>query len=289
MNLTSPAEVKRILAEHGLHPKKRLGQNFLIDRNVLNRIVNAAEIGPEDNALEIGPGLGTVTVELAERAKRVVAVEADEQLLPVLQDTLAGKENVRIVRADFLSLDIEKDLSEWFGNEKCTVVANLPYYITTPIVTRLLEVKERIDRIVLMVQKEVAARLMAKPGTSDYGSLTILLQYHCKVETIMQVSRNVFYPPPEVDSTVVRLTPLPSPTVKTVDEALFFKVVRAAFGQRRKTLLNTLSSADWARGSKERVGEVLRSAGIDPGRRGETLSLEELARVTDEAYRAGLK
>lgn len=285
MNLTSPAEVKNILGRYGLHPKKRLGQNFLIDRNVLNRIVDSAELSPEDNALEIGPGLGTVTYELADKAKQVVAVEADDQLIPVLQETLTGKDNVKLVKADFLALDLEKDFNEWFGGGKCAVVANLPYYITTPIITRLIDVKGRVERIVLMVQKEVAARLLAKPATNDYGSLTVLVQYHCKVETVMQVSRNVFYPPPEVDSTVVRLTPLPSPSVEAADEKLFFRIVRAAFGQRRKTLLNTLATLGW---EKPKINEILQNVGIDPVRRGETLSLEELAKVTGEAHRAGL-
>jgi 16S rRNA (adenine1518-N6/adenine1519-N6)-dimethyltransferase len=288
MNLTSPTEVKRILSAHGLHPKKRFGQNFLIDRNVLNRIVDAAGIGSEDNALEIGPGLGTVTVELAERAKRVVAVEMDREMVTVLGDTLAGYPNVEVVQADFLALDTADFLKERFGDARCTVVANLPYYITTPIITSLIDVRERLERIVLMVQKEVAARLRARPATEDYGSLSILLQYYCRVETVMQVSRNVFYPPPDVDSAVVRLTPLPEPAVKVADEALFFRIVRASFSQRRKTLLNTLSSMKEPGWSKDKVDEVLRAAGIEPARRGETLSLEELARITGEAVRAGL-
>jgi len=280
-NLISPAVVKSLLLEHGLRPKKRLGQNFLIDRNVLNKIIDAANIGPKDSALEIGPGLGVVTRELALRARQVVAVETDRDLIPILREILADLPNADIVNADFLRLDLDQFLRERFGESKLAVVANLPYYITTPIIVELLGVKERIDRIVLMVQKEVAQRLAAPPGGGDYGSITVFVRYHCEVEIVAQVSRNVFFPLPDVDSSLIKFTVRPAPPVQTKDESLFFSVVRAAFGKRRKTLLNALSDAPDLGLTKKQVGDALATAGIDPTRRGETLDLPEFAAIVD--------
>lgn len=280
-NLISPAVVKSLLLEHGLRPKKRLGQNFLIDRNVLNKIIDAAGIGPDDSALEIGPGLGVVTRELALRAGHVVAVEADRDLIPILQNILADLPNAEIVNADFLRLELDSFLQERFGDSKLAVVANLPYYITTPIIAELLGVKERISNIVLMVQKEVAQRLAAPPGGGDYGSITVFVRYHCEMQIVAQASRNVFFPIPDVDSSLIRLTVRSTPPVKVEDESLFFSVVRAAFGKRRKTLLNALADAPDLGLTKSQVDEALAAAGIDPTRRGETLDLPEFGAIAD--------
>ncbi|MDO8682935.1 MAG: 16S rRNA (adenine(1518)-N(6)/adenine(1519)-N(6))-dimethyltransferase RsmA [Armatimonadota bacterium] len=280
-NLTSPATVKSLLSKHGLRPKKRLGQSFLIDRNILDKILNSAELSPDSQVLEIGPGLGTVTRELASRARNVAAIEIDKNLIPILHDTLAGFENVEIIEVDFLKLPLDEFLSERFGPNPCSVVANLPYYITTPIIVRLLETKSRIQLIVIMAQREVARRLVAAPGSDDYGAITVFVQYHCEADIVAQVSRNVFYPPPEVDSALVRLRIRPEPAVQPKDEGLFFKVVRAAFGQRRKTILNALSGSPDLKLPKSEAENILKSAGIDAGRRGETLSLEEFAKLAD--------
>jgi len=280
-NLTSPAVVASLLRHHGLKPKKRLGQSFLVDRNVLDKIVAAAELGPNDCVVEIGAGLGTVTRELASRAGRVVAVEADRGLIPVLRDTLSGLGNVEVVEADFLELALDGFLAERLGEERCVVVANLPYYITTPIVSRLIETKSRIRLAALMVQKEVAQRLIAPSGGDDYGAITVFVRYHCEVEIVAQVSRNVFLPPPEVDSALVRLRVRERPPVQTRDEGAFFAVVKAAFGQRRKTVLNALSGSPELSLTKKRALGMLQAAGIDAVRRGETLDLAEFARLAD--------
>lgn len=279
INLLSPARVKGLLAAHGLRPKKRLGQNFLIDRNVLRKIIEAAELDERSAVLEIGPGLGTVTLDAARTADKVVAVEADRDLIPVLEETLKGCENVEIVSADFLRLDLHEFLTSRFGEKRCTVIANLPYYITSPLITKLIDVKHHVNRMALMVQREVADRLLAGPGTKDYGSLTVLVQYHCEVRAVARVSRTVFYPSPDVDSTVVCLDVRPSPAVNVPDEALFFRIVRASFGQRRKTLLRSLSGSVDLNWTREFAETVLATAHIDPARRGETLSLEEFAQI----------
>ena len=282
-NLLSPTEVKRILASHGLRPKKRLGQNFLIDRNVLRKILDAAELDPSSLVLEIGPGLGALTREAALAAAKVVAVEVDRNLIPVLQETVGDLDNVEIVAADFLELDLPEFLSSRFGERRCIVLANLPYYITSPLITKLMDTANRIERMVIMVQEEVAQRLTAMPGSRDYGSLTVLVQYHCSVRIVAHVKRTVFYPPPEVDSAIVRLDVRQAPPVSVPDEAFFFRIVRASFGQRRKTLLRSLSGSPELGWTRQRAEEVLSGAGIDPVRRGETLSLEEFAAITRKA------
>ena len=271
MNLTSAPQIRTLLAQHGLRPKKRLGQNFLIDRNVLDRIIDATGAGPGVNVLEIGPGLGVVTRELAEKGARVVCVEADHELEPVLRDVLA-ETSVEIVIKDFLKLDLQ---------EFWVVVGNLPYYITSPIIAKLIEAKENVSSIVMMVQREVAQRLQAPPGSDDFGALSVFVQYHCDIHSVMRVSKNVFFPIPDVDSEVVKLTVLEKPRVSVRDEKLFFKIVRASFGKRRKTLLNALSSSEDLGWDKDQAREALEKAGIDAGLRGETLSLEEFARISD--------
>lgn len=278
MNLTSATQVKNILASHGIHPKKRFGQNFLIDGNVLGKLLDSTDISQQSNVLEIGPGLGVVTRELANRAGRVVCVEVDRDMEPILQALLDDKPNCEIVIEDFLKIDIEQFLSER-GDGRWVVIANLPYYITTPILTRLIDAKSNFDTITLMVQREVAARLKSAAGASDYGAISVFVQYHCMVESVMKVSRNVFFPVPDVDSELIKLTVRPKPAVDVADEKLFFSIVRASFGKRRKTLLNALStSADlcWDRGRTE---VILKTADIDGSRRGETLSISEFARI----------
>ncbi|MCE5197468.1 MAG: 16S rRNA (adenine(1518)-N(6)/adenine(1519)-N(6))-dimethyltransferase RsmA [Armatimonadota bacterium] len=282
INLTSAPQIKQLLAAHGLHPKKRLGQNFLIDRNVLDRIIDASGAGPGVNILEIGPGLGVVTRELAERGARVVCVEADCELEHVLRDVLAGLPNVDIVVSDVLRLKLADLLKEW-GGGKWVVVGNLPYYITTPIITQMLEIREHVSAIVMMVQREVAARLQAVPHTSDYGSLSIFVQYYCRVESILKVSRNVFFPVPDVDSEVIKLVLRDTPAADVRDEELLFKIVRAAFGKRRKKLFNALSLSPELKWDKDQALNVLDKAGIDGNRRGETLSIEEFAQVANAA------
>jgi 16S rRNA (adenine1518-N6/adenine1519-N6)-dimethyltransferase len=286
LNLLSPSSITELLRKHGLRPQKRFGQNFLVDGNILGKICAAAR--DSRFCLEVGPGLGTVTMGLAGQAEKVVAVEADRRLIPVLQEILAGLSSVEVVEADFLHLDLGAFLGERFGDERIVAVSNLPYYITSPIIVRLLENKARFRKIVLMMQREVSDRLLAGPSTADYSSLSVFVQYHCAVKVISRVSRNVFYPPPEVDSALVALEPLPEPPVRTDDEGLFFRVVRAAFGMRRKTLWNALVSAageDW---SKDCIRSALEQSGIDPGRRGETLSLSEFAALTNTMRTCGI-
>lgn len=283
MNLTSAQQIKALLAEHGLRPKKRLGQNFLIDRNVLERILAATGAGPGVNVLEIGPGLGVVTRELAAKGARVVCVEADRDLEPVLRGVLADADSVEIVMGDFLKLDLPEFLSKRDGG-RWVVAGNLPYYITSPVITKLIEAKDSISAMVLMVQREVAQRLAAPPGSDDYGALSVFVQYHCDIRSVMRVSKNVFYPIPDVDSEALELTVLEKPRVDVRDERLFFRITRAAFGKRRKTLLNALSSSGDLGWDKDRARAALESAGIDPERRGETLSLEEFARISNAAW-----
>ena len=287
MNLSSPAAVSALLKRHNLHPRKRFGQNFLVDGNTLAKIVAAGELGPGGAALEIGAGLGVLTSALADAVTetgRVVSVEVDTDLLPALEETLAERPQVQVVTADALALDWPAFLNAHFAEGVTpAVVANIPYNITSPLLTTLLEQHGRFSRIVLLVQKEVAARLGAKAGTPEYGSLSVFAQYHAHVETIGIVSRRVFFPPPDVDSAVVRLTPHPAPPVAVSSEAQLFAVVRAAFGQRRKALLNALSGDPALGWSREQAAAALEASGIDGGRRGETLTLAEFALLAGSA------
>ena len=275
----SPSDASALLRAHGLRPLKRWGQNFLCDRNVLERIVRAAELTPQDRTLEIGAGLGALTRVLAERSAFVTAVEIDPLLQPILHETIGDRSNVRLIQADFLELDLPNLVDEAFGGEPGVVVASIPYYITTPILERLFANKQRIARIVLLVQQEVGARLAASPGADAYGAMSVFAQFHTRVEIIGTVSRTVFLPQPEVASAIVRLTPAKTGTVPVIDEATFFRVVRAAFGQRRKTLANALSGG--LKVDRTEVERVLAAAGIEPCRRGETLSLGEFASIAD--------
>lgn len=281
-NPASLSDANALLRAHGLRPRKRWGQNFLCDSNVLARIVRAAALQPGEPSLEIGPGLGALTGALADASSHVTAVEIDPLLEPILRETLADRPNVRLVTADFLKLDLPSLLDEAFGQRQGVVVANIPYYITTPILERLIENKSRIRRIVLLVQHEFAERMVAKPGTEAYGAMSVFAQYHARVEVVGTVSRNVFLPPPDVSSAIVALTPVEPGTVAVRDEAQLFRLVRAAFQQRRKTLANALAGGDTGL-DRAAVEALLARGDIEGARRGETLSLEEFARLADAA------
>ncbi|MDP4157517.1 MAG: 16S rRNA (adenine(1518)-N(6)/adenine(1519)-N(6))-dimethyltransferase RsmA [Bacillota bacterium] len=286
-DIATPIRTRGILEKYGFSFKKSLGQNFLIDTNILKRIVDFAGLNEEETgAIEIGPGIGALTEQLARASKKVVAFEIDQRLLPILAETLSPYSNVKVIHQDVLKADVAKVMDEEFSDVKdVMVVANLPYYVTTPIIMKLLEEHLPIRGIVVMLQKEVADRISAKPGTKDYGSLSIAIQYYTKAETVMIVPKTVFVPQPNVDSAVIRLTRLEEPAVQVKDEIFFFQVTRASFAQRRKTLLNNLTSQlPDGKQKKEEILAALHTSGIDPSRRGETLSLEEFARLSDELY-----
>ena len=274
---------KSILERHGFSFKKSLGQNFLIDLNILHKIVAAAELTDASGVLEIGPGIGSLTEQSAKRAKKVVALEIDQRLLPILDDTMSPYPHVHVIHGDALELDLKGIVEREFlaeGIEDISVVANLPYYVTTPIIMRLLESNVRFRSLVMMIQKEVAERIGAKPGTKAYGSLSIAIQYYAEAEVSFIVPKNVFMPAPNVDSAVITLKMRPEPAVTVQDEAFFFEVARASFAQRRKTILNNLTNFI-GKEQKAELEVALNKAGIDPKRRGETLSLEEFARLSD--------
>ena len=286
-DLSSPKQASELLREHGLRPQKRLGQNFLCDRNTLNRIVAAAELSPDDPALEIGGGLGALTLSLAEIASKVTTVEIDRHFEPILREVTAPYPNVHLIFSDFMLLDIPALFDEAFGDKPGVVVANIPYYITTPILEKLLTHKARLKRIVLLVQHEVAQRMAAPPGSDECGSMSLFAQYHAKVELVGVVPRAVFLPPPDVSSAIVSFTPVVPGTVAVQNEERLFRVIRAAFGQRRKTLLNALLRAPASFGfgfttdDRPAVEALLARAEINGLRRGETLSLPEFARIAD--------
>jgi 16S rRNA (adenine1518-N6/adenine1519-N6)-dimethyltransferase len=279
----SPRKTKQLLQKHGFSFKKSLGQNFLIDGNILRNIVSAADLTPAKGALEIGPGAGALTERLAVECGRVVAIEIDQRLLPMLQESLAPYPNVTVLHGDVLKIDLQSVFREHFaGMESVSVVANLPYYITTPIVMKLLEERVPVENIVVMVQKEVADRFAASPGTKDYGSLSVAVQYYAEPQLVAKVPHSVFIPQPNVDSAVVKLTMRKEPPVHVKDEALFFEVVQASFVQRRKTLLNNLQQRFFASaGGKEECRAFLEECGIQPECRGETLTLSEFATIAN--------
>ncbi|MEC1697645.1 16S rRNA (adenine(1518)-N(6)/adenine(1519)-N(6))-dimethyltransferase RsmA [Schinkia azotoformans] len=282
-DIATPVRTKAILEKHGFSFKKSLGQNFLIDLNILNRIVDFAELTENSGAIEIGPGIGALTEQLAKRAKKVVAFEIDQRLLPILNETLEPYPHVKVIHEDVLKANVKEVISEEFEEgQDLMVVANLPYYVTTPIIMKLLTDQLPIRGIVCMLQKEVADRIAAAPGTKDYGSLSIAIQYYTEAKTVMIVPKTVFIPQPNVDSAVIRLTKRPEPAVKVTDEEFFFTVVRASFAQRRKTIFNNLSSHFAQTIEKKNIEKALHAAGIDPKRRGETLSIEEFGRLSDE-------
>ena len=272
--LAKPSATKDVLACFGLQTKHRLGQNFLVNDDVIGHILDLAELDGHDAALEVGPGIGTLTQGLAEAGADVTAVELDKKLPAVLKETLKAYDNVRIVPGDILKVNIP----EIMGEAPFKVAANLPYYITTPILMALLERHLPITHMVTMVQKEVAERMTAKPGSRIYGALSVAVQYYTEPEIVLDVPPRSFIPAPEVMSVVVSCRVRKEPAVAVRDEKLFFRVVKAAFGQRRKTLMNALKGGGF---SKEAVRDALEQSGIDPTRRGETLTLEEFGRLAD--------
>lgn len=277
--LSSHSATMDVVKKHGFKFTKSLGQNFLIDDNIIDKIVDGAGAGPGDKIIEVGPGIGTLTRELASRADKLMAVEIDRNLIPILADTLGDYKNVKIVNEDIIKADIRGLIDENLDGGPVKLVANLPYYITTPIIMRFLEEDINVTDIVVMVQKEVAERMNAQPGGKDFGALSVAVQYYCDTEIVAKVPRHLFVPQPNVDSIVIALRVRPERKYKVDDEALFFRVVKAAFGQRRKTLLNSISSMGTL--SKDGVKEALLEAGIDEKRRGETLSLDEFALLSN--------
>lgn len=277
--LSSHRATKDIVDKHGFKFSKSLGQNFLIDDNVIDKIIDGARVKEGDKVIEVGPGIGTLTREMAKRAEKVVAVEIDKNLIPILKETLADFDNTEVVNEDILKVDINKLVDEKLSGGPVKLIANLPYYITTPIVMKFLEEDVPVTDIVVMVQKEVADRMNAVPSTKDYGALSVAVQYYCDTEIVAKAPRHMFIPQPKVDSTVIGLHIREEKKYKADNEQLFFKTVKAAFGQRRKTLLNSLSSMGVL--DKAKIKEVLAEAGIDEKRRGETLSIEEFANLSN--------
>ena len=285
-DIATPVRTQEILKKFGFSFKKSLGQNFLIDTNILKRIVDHANLTDTTGTIEIGPGIGALTEQLARSSKKVVAFEIDQRLLPILKDTLSPYSNTEIIHQDVLKADLRGIIDEKFQDvEDVMVVANLPYYVTTPIIMKFLEDKLPVRGIVCMLQKEVADRITSKPGTKVYGSLSIAVQYYTIAETVMMVPRTVFVPQPNVDSAVIRLTVREQPLVKPLSEAFFFKVVKASFTQRRKTISNNLlNQLPNGKEKKEMILSALTNANIDPSRRGETLSIEEFSQLSDGLF-----
>ena len=281
--LSSSKITKDIVQRYGFKFTKSLGQNFLINESILDEIVESANISDDDIVLEIGTGIGTLTSKLCERAKKVIAVEIDKNLLPILQETLSDFDNITIINKDILKIDINEELTNLGINQKIKVVANLPYYITTPIIMKILEEKVNVDCMVLMLQKEVANRINATTSTKDYGSLSIAVQYYCDTDIVCKVPKNSFIPEPNVDSLVIKLSVNEKRKVDIEDEDLFFKIVRGSFSKRRKTILNSLAGYENLV-DKEKIEKILEKANIDTKRRGETLSIYEFAILT-KAYK----
>lgn len=280
--IASPRKTKEIIQKYGFSLKKSLGQNFLVDQNILSNIVTAADLDESKGALEIGPGIGALTQQLALKAGKVAAVEIDRRLLPILQETLGAFEHVEVIHGDVLKLELQSFIADHFaGMKSVSVVANLPYYVTTPIIMKLLEERLPLEYIVVMIQKEVAERMGAKPGGKDYGSLSVAVQYYCEPEIISIVPHTVFIPQPNVDSAVIRLRLRKQPPVALLDEQRFFEVVHASFAQRRKTLYNNLLSRFYGKEGKEQLLALLARCQIEPTRRGETLSLQEFAEISN--------
>ena len=270
-----------LVKKHNFAIQKKFGQNFLIDEHVLNKIISAAELTKDDYVIEIGPGLGTMTQYLCEQAGKVTAIEIDKELIPILSETLSEYDNIEIINNDVLKLDL-LELIRNNTDKKCKVVANLPYYITTPIIMALLESRLPIESITVMVQKEVAQRMKVQPGTKDYGALSLAVQYYCEPYIVANVPQNCFMPRPNVDSAVIRLTTHKEPPVKVIDERLMFKLIRASFNQRRKTLVNGIKNFSELSYTKEQVTEAIVNAGFDENIRGEALTLEQFAKLSDE-------
>jgi len=279
--LSNPQKTIEIIQKYEFAFQKKFGQNFLIDGHVLNKIIAAAEITKDDFVLEIGPGIGTMTQYLAEAAGKVMAVEIDRMLIPILQETLSEYENVEILNEDVLKVDIAALVEEKNDGKPIKVVANLPYYITTPIIMGLLENHVPVESITVMVQKEVAQRMQAGPGSKDYGALSLAVQYYCEPYIVANVPPNCFMPRPKVGSAVIRLKTHAQPPVTTEDETLMFRLIRASFNQRRKTLANGLNNSSELSFSKEQIAQAIEKLGVPASIRGEALTLEQFAALAD--------
>lgn len=281
MNLCNPTELKALLNRHGFNFSKTLGQNFLIDKNVLNKIVSASELNENSCVLEIGPGAGTLTRRLAEMGARCTAVEIDKALLPILGETLAGFDNFNLINSDILKVDLKKLIKDEFDNKPFHVIANLPYYITTPIIMQILESRLPVVSMTLMVQKEVADRMCATCGSKEYGALSVAVQYYTIPTVICRAEPHCFIPQPKVASSVVHLKVSATPTVTVSDEKKFFAIVKSSFGQRRKTLLNALSKSPYFSANKDSVRSALVQMGVDENIRGEKLSISQFAKLSE--------
>lgn len=281
VDLGNPKNTIEIIQKYGFAFQKKFGQNFLIDTHVLDKIVTAAGVTKDDCVLEIGPGIGTMTQYLADSARRVVAVEIDQHLIPILEETLKEYDNITVLNADILKVDIKQLVDEYNDGRPVKVVANLPYYITTPIIMGLFESGVPIDNITVMVQKEVADRMQVGPGSKDYGALSLAVQFYAEPYIVANVPPNCFIPRPNVGSAVIRLTRHREPPVKVKDQALMFKLIRASFNQRRKTLLNGLNNSPEIAASKEQIAEAIETLQVSPSIRGEALTLEQFAALAD--------
>ena len=279
--LGNPGNTIEVLQKYNFNFQKKFGQNFLIDPHVLDKIIRESGVTKDDCIIEIGPGIGTMTQYLCENAREVVAIEIDKNLIPILQDTLSSYDNVTVINEDVLKVDIKKLAEEKNGGKPVKVVANLPYYITTPIIMGLFESHVPIDSITIMVQKEVADRMQEGPGSKEYGALSLAVQYYAKPEIVANVPPNCFMPRPNVGSAVIRLTCHEKPPVEVNNESFMFNIIRASFNQRRKTLVNGLGNATFLPVTKEQVVEALEKMGLSPTIRGEALSLEQFAQLSN--------
>ena len=284
MKLYAPSTIREIKEKYGFRLTKSLGQNFLTDKNIIDRIIEGAQIGENDLVIEIGPGIGVITYEASLAARKVIAVEIDRNLIPILAETLAERDNIEVVNRDILKTDVNALIAEAREKdptiEKVRIIGNLPYYITTPIIMKLLEEGVCADGITVMMQKEVADRIKAPAGNKTYGALSVAVQYYCEVEGVVNVPKEVFVPQPKVDSAVLNLKIRKEKPVELMDDQVFFQVVKTGFGQRRKTLNNSLMGVEGI--TKEIAGAALEAAGIEPSRRAETLTLEEFAKLSNE-------
>ena len=280
-DLINAGKTASVIKKYDFSFQKRFGQNFLIDEHVLDKIIEAAGIGKSDGVIEIGPGIGTMTQRLCEKAGKVVAVEIDRELIPILHDTLSEYSNVTVINADVMKTDLAALIRDEFDGMNVKVVANLPYYITTPIVMSLLEQRLPLSNITIMVQKEVAQRMQAQPGTKDYGALSLAVQYFADTYIAANVPPNCFMPRPKVGSSVIRLTVRKTPEVEAQDEKLMFELIRASFNQRRKTLVNAINNYGGLSFTKDEVAEALKSLSLNENVRGETLNLQQFAALSN--------
>ena len=281
--LSSHKATKEVVQKHNFKFSKSLGQNFLIDTNVIDRILEGARVTEGDYVIEVGPGIGTLTKEMGRTAEKVVAIEIDKTLIPILEETLADFPNIEVINQDILKVDVQELVKEKLNGGPVKLIANLPYYITTPIVMKFLEEDIPVTDIVVMVQKEVADRMNAHPNSKDYGALSVAVQYYCDTEIVAKAPRHMFMPQPNVDSTVIGLHVREEKKYNVDNEDIFFKTVKASFGQRRKTLLNSLGGLGFL--SKDQIKIALQEANIDEKRRGETLSIEEFASLSNAVNR----